>query len=108
LTNITLSDAGSYDVMASNLYGSKTSSVATLTVMVPAIAATLGSPTYTPNNQFQFTVTGTTGSNYVVQVATNLPPPTTWISLFTNVSPFTFVDSNAQGFPQRYYRAQAR
>lgn len=60
------------------------------------------------NNQFQFTVTGIAGSNYVVQVATNLSPPTTWISLFTNASPFTFVDSNANSFPQRFYRAQAR
>lgn len=94
-------------MVAYNSYGVAYSMGATLTVIVPAVAATLGSPTYTTNNQFQFTVTGTAGTNYVVQVATNLSPPTTWISLFTNASPFTFVDSNAQNFPQRFYRAYA-
>lgn len=108
LTNVQISDAGNYDVVASNIYGVATSSTATLTVFVPAIAATLGSPAYDVNNQFQFTVTGSAGSNYVVQVATNLSSPTMWLSLFTNVSPFTFVDSNAQNFPQRFYRALAR
>ena len=105
LTNVTLGDAGNYDVLASNVFGSTTSSVATLTVFIPAIAATLNSPTYTTNNQFQFTVTGTAGSNYAVQVAANLAAPAAWISLFTNASPFTFVDSNASNFPQRFYRA---
>ncbi|HEX5221262.1 MAG TPA: immunoglobulin domain-containing protein, partial [Verrucomicrobiae bacterium] len=108
LTNVTLADAGSYDVLASNLFGSTTSSVAMLTVFNPAIAATLSSPAYTTDNHFQFTVTGTAGSNYAVEVATNFPVSSAWISLFTNASPFTFVDSNAQNFPQRFYRAQAR
>jgi hypothetical protein len=108
LSNVTLSDAGNYDVVASNIYGSTPSTVARLTVFAPVIAGTLGSPAYTANNQFQFTVTGTAGSNYVVQVATNLSTPTVWISLSTNASPFTFVDYNAQNFPQRFYRAQAR
>lgn len=104
LTNVTFSDAGSYDVVASNLYGSATSSVTTLTVLLPA---TISSPAYTANTQFQFTVTGAPGSNYVVQVATNLSPPTTWVSLFTNTAPFTFVDSDAHSHPQRFYRALA-
>lgn len=108
LRNVTLSDAGTYDVVATGIYGSSLSATATLTVFVPATAATLSTPAYTVNNQFQFTVTGSAGSNYVVQVATNLSAPTTWVSLFTNASPFTFVDSNAQNFPQRFYRAQAR
>ncbi len=56
------------------------------------------------NNQFQFTVTGASGSNYVVQVSTNLNA-SNWISLFTNTAPFTFIDSNAPAFPQSFYRA---
>ena len=107
LTNVQTNDAGTYDMVACNSFGVAYSMGATLTVIVPAVAATLGSPTYTANSQFQFTVTGTAGTNYVVQVATNLSPPTTWIFLFTNASPFTFVDSNAQNFPQRFYRAYA-
>jgi hypothetical protein len=108
LTNVQISDAGNYDVVAYNVYGVAFSSVATLTVFIPAIAATLGLPTYTSDGQLQFTVTGTPGSNYVVQVATNLSPPTTWVSMFTNSSPFTFVDTNAQNSPRRFYRVYAQ
>jgi len=108
LKSITLNDAGNYDVVATGTYGNTPSTPATVTVFIPAIAATLASPVYTANNQFQFTVTGSAGSNYVVQVATNLTAPTTWISVVTNASPFTFVDSNAQNFPQRFYRAPSR
>jgi endonuclease G len=58
------------------------------------------------NNQFQFMVNGTTGSNYVVQAATNLAAAD-WISLTTNAAPFLFIQSNASSFGQRFYRARA-
>ncbi|MCC6821663.1 MAG: hypothetical protein IT579_13100 [Verrucomicrobia subdivision 3 bacterium] len=105
LTKVTLADAGHYDVVASTDYGSNASSVATVTVFTPVIAATLGSPNYSANKQFQFTVTGTAGSNYVVQVSTNLSAKTDWVSLFTNASPFIFADTNTSNFPRRFYRA---
>jgi hypothetical protein len=106
LTNVTLADAGNYVVLANNLYGSAVSPEFTLTVFIPAIPATLGSPTYTANNQFQFTVNGTAGTNYIVQVSTNLATAN-WVSLFTNATPFTFIDTNAHSFTQRFYRAYA-
>jgi DNA/RNA endonuclease G (NUC1) len=56
------------------------------------------------NNQFQFTVNGWNGTNYVVQATTNLIS-TDWIPLITNAAPFQFVQSNANSFPQRFYRA---
>ena len=55
---------------------------------------------------FQFTVTGSTNSNYVVQASTNLSA-SNWVSLLTNASPFTFVETNASGYPKRFYRAVA-
>ena len=65
-------------------------------------------PTFTllslTNNQFQFTVAGTAGSNYVLQAAANLSAPV-WIALTTNAAPFVFVESNAALFGQRFYRA---
>jgi hypothetical protein len=64
-------------------------------------APVLGAPTLT-NGQFGFTVTGTAGASYAVQGATNLSG--IWNPLVTNVSPFTFLDTNVL-FPQRYYRA---
>ena len=72
----------------------------------PALAPTLTQVIFT-NRQFQFTVTGTTSSNYVVQATTNLNLAN-WISLMTNAAPFQFAETNLDGFPQRFYRALIR
>jgi len=64
----------------------------------PAIAPTLSLPTIT-NNSVVFELTGTAGSNYVVQVGTNL---TSWLNLHTNAAPFWF--TNPIGAPQQFYR----
>jgi endonuclease G len=66
-------------------------------------APTFSAPTLT-NNQFQFTVTGWTGTNYVVQAATNLTAPN-WIPQKTNAAPFLFIQSNENLFNQRFFRA---
>ena len=68
----------------------------------PAIAPMFTLITFT-NNQFSFTLSGTAGSNYVVQATTNLAMPV-WLPLTTNPAPFTFIDSDA-AFGQRFYRA---
>jgi len=57
------------------------------------------------NKQFQFTVNGWIGTNYVVQATTNLTT-TNWISLKTNAAPFQFTETNANSFSQRFYRAK--
>lgn len=69
----------------------------------PAMAPVFGLPGYA-NNQFQFIINGTVGSNYVVQAATNLAMPV-WVSLVTNPAPFLFVETNANTFGQRFYRS---
>jgi hypothetical protein len=69
----------------------------------PAVAPSFTLLAFT-NNQFQFTVTGTAGSNYVVQTTTNLTAPN-WIPQKTNAAPFVFIQSNANLFNQRFYRA---
>jgi endonuclease/exonuclease/phosphatase family metal-dependent hydrolase len=58
------------------------------------------------NGQFQFTVSGSAGADYIVQTATNLAAPD-WISVFTNVSPFIYTNANPT-VPQQYYRAAAQ
>jgi hypothetical protein len=58
-------------------------------------------PTST-NGQFQFDILGVTGLNYSVQASSNLID---WVPLQTNVSPFTFVDTNSTTFSQRFYRS---
>lgn len=68
---------------------------------VPEPAAQL-SAVVSSGGQFSFTVSGTPGQMYVVQASTNLLD---WVSVLTNTAPFVFVDSNAAGFNQRFYRA---
>jgi hypothetical protein len=70
----------------------------------PPVAATLSAPGLNGAAQFQFVVTGSVGSNYVVQVSTNLSAMN-WVSLRTNAAPFTFVDTSPGFYARRFYRA---
>lgn len=99
LTNVQLSDAGVYSVVAGSWFNSVTSSPASLIVFTNA-AATLTSAALVTNG-IQFSVTGISGLSYVVQSSTNLA---TWISLATNQSPFIFTDTNILAFSQQFYR----
>jgi len=98
--NVTTNDTGNYTVVASNSVGSATSATAVLTVYNSA-AGTLSASTYT-NNQFKFSLTGVPGYSYVIQASTNL---TSWTSIYTNTSPFTFTDASATNYPYRFYKA---
>ncbi len=66
------------------------------------VASSLAAAPPPSHGQFAFTVGGVTGYNYIVQVSTNL---VNWVSATTNTAPFTFVDTNACQFKQRYYRS---
>ncbi len=100
MNNVQLSDAGNYSVVASNSTGSTTSATAVLTVYNSA-AATLRSFAY-DNDQFQFSITGVPGFSYVIQATTDF---TSWTSIQTNTSPFTFTDTLATNYQYRFYRA---
>ncbi len=69
-------------------------------VIAPLESAVL-SPASFANGQFALTVLGDTNVECVVQASTNLVD---WVPVLTNTAPFTFVDSNAAQFSQRYYR----
>lgn len=56
------------------------------------------------NNQFQFSITGTTGADYIIEAATNLAGPV-WVPIFTNPAPFVFFETNLNLYQQRFYRA---
>jgi hypothetical protein len=86
-------------------YGVHLYQIASSATNPPASAPSLLQPAFT-DNQFQFTLVGTAGSNYVVQAATNLAAPN-WISLTTNAAPWLFSDPNASVYSQRFYRAVA-
>jgi hypothetical protein len=53
------------------------------------------------SGQYAFKVSGASGYNYLVQASSDL---VNWVSLQTNSAPFTFVDTNAGQFDQRFYR----
>ena len=56
------------------------------------------------NHQFQLSFLGVPGSNYVLQVTTNL---TTWVPISTNsvmTNPLILFDANATNFRYRFYR----
>lgn len=72
----------------------------------PAVAADISGLSIS-NGLFPFNATGTASSNYIVQVSTNLGT-TNWVSLATNPSPFTFTDTNATAFTNRFYRVKLK
>jgi hypothetical protein len=69
-------------------------------------SATLGTATLV-NGQLQCLITGTSGANYIVQATTNLTTAN-WTSIYTNAAPFTFTDTNAASYTQRFYRVLAQ
>lgn len=66
-----------------------------------AAASFLSSVTFS-NNHFSVMLTGTAGSNYIVQATTNLSSAN-WVSLITNAAPFTLIETNLSS-PIRFYR----
>jgi len=56
------------------------------------------------NQQFHLTVSGSPGTNYLVEATTNLTTPV-WLPVATNAAPFQFIDSASELVPQRFYRA---
>jgi hypothetical protein len=99
LSKVTTNQAGTYSVMVYNSTGS-TTSTAKLTVY--ATAAAILSSTAHAAGQYALIVAGVPGYNYVVQASTNL---INWVPVQTNTAPFTFVDTNASRFGQRFYRS---
>ena len=59
------------------------------------------------NSGLQMQVNGDSGSDYTIQVATNLSGATNWTSVFTNsapVMPFSWTDFNTTNYAARFYR----
>lgn len=98
-----LTNAGNYAVIVTNFAGSVTSSNALLTVIIPPTLALRLSAGYPLLN-----LTGTVGSNFVVQYSTDLNG-SNWTNLLslTNLSssPYLFLDPSPGNQPVRFYRA---
>jgi hypothetical protein len=86
-----------------NLSATQSFSIGVLNPAKPQMANSIFS-----NGAFRFTFSGDAGPDYVVQSATNLAA-TNWPTLFaTNPAalPFSWADTTAANFPQRFYRIQ--
>jgi hypothetical protein len=97
--------AGTYGISGTVRFDMMTISGSSIPTNNTPLPATLSAFSYASNG-FQFQLTGSAGLNYVIQTSTNLSA-NNWTSIFTNVAPFTFVDSNATNDGQRFYRAAA-
>ena len=105
LSNLNFAAAGNYSVAVIGAGGSVTSVVATLTVYVPP---GISSVTENSNGSILLNLSGTPGSSYVLQGATNLTSPVNWYPISTN-TPGTnglwlFTDLQATNFTLEFYR----
>jgi len=58
---------------------------------------------------FTLTASGDAGPDYILEAATNLAPPASWVPVRTNFSatpPFSWSDPDAGAYPQRCYRVR--
>jgi len=106
--NIQISNAGPYQAVVSNAFGSVTSLVASLNITnVPVSFATGGEALRYAAGQFTFLITNLTGQGTVViDASADLK---TWVPLLTNppaFGQFPFTDSGAGGQFNRFYRVQ--
>jgi hypothetical protein len=95
LTNLSLSQAGSYSVVASNFAGAVFSQPATLTV-TPILGILM------PIN-----LSGDIGSSWRIDYVNDLGPTNNWLTLATVTltnSSQVYVDTSALSQPNRFYR----
>jgi len=105
-TNIRFASEGSYELIASNLYGSSASQVASLTVSAPP-PPLLFSPGINTNGQFQMNLGGSSGVTFVIETSTNLTDWMPLTNLFNATGNAIFIDSfnTASADAARFYRA---
>jgi hypothetical protein len=108
LTAVTTNNSGNYDLFVANDFGTSTSSVATLTVVIPPPIIT----SVTANNDGSITLnfSGAPDYAYVLESTTNLNSPANWMPLATNMLAtnglWQFTDTQATNFPQQFYRLE--
>ena len=107
LSNVGTNNAGNYDVVITSPYGSVTSAVVTLTVVLsPPEIITCDGFFGLLSNQFGFDLGGASGQTIVVDGSTDL---VNWTPLCTNAAsgnPVYFCDPAWTNFPWRFYRAR--
>jgi hypothetical protein len=102
-----LTNAGNYNVVVMNSYGSATSVVATVTVTNPVItlSATGGAGMGMTSSGFTFQLSVPIGCTYIILASTNLQD---WTPIYTNVAAtgdVVLMDASATNYNNRFYKA---
>ncbi len=100
-------DAGDYTVVVTNGWGSATSTIAHLTVMVPPSGGRFGNLSYSPATGFSFVFRdGTVGQSYRIQRSASAAEGS-WVDWqsFTYSEPILLTDMGATGAERSFYRA---
>jgi len=107
LNNVNIGNSGAYDLVVTGPYGSVTSSVVNVTVTLPPLV--LSMPQII-GNSMTAELSGPAGSNYVVQISTNL---FNWTSVVTSTIPVggsinltDNVDVPITNYNRRFYRVK--
>lgn len=106
IANVQLADPASYSVVITNAYGSVTSLVAQLTVVVPPNPGRFTNLSYSPETGFSFIFRyATVGRPYRIQISSSLAEGS-WVDWesFTYNGPVGFMDVSAIGTERRFYR----
>jgi hypothetical protein len=104
ISNSAFSDTGNYAVVITNIAGSRTSSVVSLTLTNPIITLTSINGGISSKTGFSFQVSAPQGYIYVVHASTDL---FNWKPISTNTaltSTDVFTDTDAPNYPNRFYR----
>jgi hypothetical protein len=103
LDNFNIGETGSYQLIVTSPYGSVTSAVIVVTAALPPLTASRSGA-----NGLTIQFSGTPGSNYVLEVTTNLAPPANWQPVATNIAGAngsgTFTNTNVLAAPAQFYR----
>jgi len=106
LNNVGGANAGAYDLVVSNQYGSVTSSIMNLTVVLPPLSAVMAEGQGGQGVQLQFQ--GVSGVSYILLTSPALGPAAVWTPVFTNTADgsgnWTYTDTNPPSNVTRYYR----
>jgi uncharacterized repeat protein (TIGR01451 family) len=91
-----------YDTAATNAAFGYSEDTFAQSVNFLAAAPTSSLAMVASTNGLSLQISSAAGCSFVIQASTNLMD---WISIGTNVAPFSFTDSDAAGFTARFYRA---
>jgi sugar lactone lactonase YvrE len=103
LPSASLANSGNYSVVISNPYGSVTSSVVSVTIILPPAVS---HASYNPGSGLTLNLETATNLMSRLYSTTNLSPPVVWLPVVTNLNggAWQFTDPGAAALSTKFYR----